>query len=67
MPDAPHSKGRRLPWARALLAALLALAVLMTLAVGFNAAIGRTIHWDIVATLSALGFVGLTLAFRYSR
>ncbi len=47
--------------------ALLSLAVVLFLAVVFNVAIGRTIHCDIVARLGGVGFVGLTLAFRYVR
>jgi len=43
------------------------MAVVLALAVVFNVAIGRTIHWDIVALLGGAGFVGLTLAFRYVR
>ena len=56
-----------LPWNRAGAGALLSLPVLLFLAVVFNVAIGRTIHWDIVAVLGGVGFVGLALAFRYVR
>ncbi len=56
-----------LPWNRAGAGALIALTVVLALAVVFNVAIGRTIHWDIVAALAGVGFVGLTLAFRYVR
>ena len=56
-----------LPWNRAGAGALLSLPVLLSLAVVFNVAIGRTIHWDIVAVLGGVGFGGLTLAFRYVR
>ncbi len=56
-----------LPWKRAGAGALLALTAVLVLAVVFNVAIGRTIHWDIVAALAGVGFVGLTLAFRYVR
>ena len=56
-----------LPWNRAGAGAILSLAVLVALAVVLNVAIGRTIHWDIVAVLGGVGFGGLTLAFRYVR
>ncbi len=56
-----------LPWSRAGAGVLLSLTVVLALAVVFNVAIGRTIHWDIVALLGGAGFVGLTLAFRYVR
>jgi hypothetical protein len=56
-----------LPWNRAGAGALLSLTVVLALAIVFNVAIGRTIHWDIVAVLGGVGFVGLTLAFRYVR
>ncbi len=59
--------GTPLPWTRAAPSALLALTFVLFLAVVFNVAIGRTIHWDIVAALAGVGFVGLTLAFRYVR
>jgi len=39
----------------------------LPLAIVFNVAIGRMIHWDIVAALSVAGLLGLTLAFRYAR
>ena len=42
----------------------LALAVILPLAIVFNLAIGRMIHWDIEAMLSGIGVLGLTLAFR---
>jgi hypothetical protein len=62
------TKGRATQsWRRAAGTALLALAVILPLAIGINVAIGRTIYWDIVAALSGLGLMGLTLAFRYSR
>ncbi len=56
-----------LAWNQAGAGALLSLAVVLALAIVFNVAIGRTIHWDIVAALASVGFVGLTLAFRYVR
>jgi hypothetical protein len=56
-----------LPWNRAGAGALLSLTVVLFLAIVFNVAIGRTIHWDIVAVLGGVGFAGLTLAFRYVR
>ena len=56
-----------LPWDRAGASAILALAIILTLAIVFNVAIGRMIHWDIVAVLSVAGLLGLTLAFRYAR
>ena len=64
----PSKKDRSpLSWNQAGAGALLSLAVVLSLAIVFNAAIGRTIHWDIVATLGGIGFLGLTLAFRYVR
>ena len=56
-----------LSWNRAGAGALLALTVVLAPALVFNVAIGRAIHWDIVALLGGVGFVGLTLAFRYVR
>ena len=56
-----------LPWNRAGAGALLSLTVVLVLAIVFNVAIGWTIHWDIVAVLAGVGFVGLTLAMRYVR
>ena len=64
----PSTKHRTpLPWSRAGAGAFLALAIILPLAIVFNVAIGRQIHWDIVAALSVIGSVGLTLAFRYAR
>ncbi len=64
----PSTKQRTpLPWSRAGVGAFLALAIILPLAIVFNVAIGRTIHWDIVAALSGIGFLGMTLAFRYAR
>ncbi len=56
-----------LAWNLAGAGALLSLTVVLFLVIVFNVAIGRTIHWDIVALLGGAGFVGLTLAFRYVR
>ncbi len=56
-----------LPWSRAGVGALVFLAVVLSLALVFNVAIGRQIHWDIVAAVSVAGLLGLTLAFRYAR
>ncbi len=56
-----------LPWNRAGAGALLSLTGVLFLAIVLNVALGRTIHWDIVAALAGAGFVGLTLAFRYVR
>ncbi len=56
-----------LAWNRAGAGALLSLTVVLFLVVVFNVAIGRTIHWDIVALLGGAGFAGLTLAFRCAR
>ncbi len=56
-----------LAWNRAGAGALISRTVVLFLAVVFNVAIGRTIHWDIVALRGGGGFVGLTLAFRYVR
>ncbi len=67
MADVSKKKEPPLPWSRAAASALLALAVILPLAIVFNLAIGRMIHWDIVATLSGIGVLGLTLAFRYVR
>ena len=67
MADVSKKKEPPLPWTRAAASALLALAVILPLAIVFNLAIGRMIHWDIVATLSGIGVLGLTLAFRYVR
>jgi hypothetical protein len=65
--DVSKKREPTLPWTRAAPSALLALAVVLALAIVFNVAIGRMIHWDIVALLGGVGFVGLTLAFRYVR
>ena len=56
-----------LRWGRAAAGALLALVAILPATIGFKVAIGRVIHWEIVAVLGALGFLGLTLALRYSR
>ena len=56
-----------LDWSRAAAVGFLGLAVVLPLAILFNVAIGRTIHWDIVAVIGGIGFLGLTLAFRYVR
>ena len=63
------SNARRMPlsWVKSIGGSLLALAVILPLAIVFNVAIGRIIHWDIVAALSGLAFVGLTLVLRYGR
>ncbi len=64
----PSRKERTpLPWNRAGVGALVSLAVVLSLALVFNVAIGRQIHWDIVAAVSVAGMLGLTLAFRYAR
>ncbi len=67
MADVSKKKEPSLPWSRAAASALLALAVILPLAIVFSLAIGRMIDWDIVATLSGIGLLGLTLAFRYLR
>lgn len=67
MADVSKKREPPLPWKRAGAGALLSLTVVLFLAVVFNVAIGRTIHWDIVALLGGVGFVGLTPAFRYVR
>ncbi len=59
--------GTPLAWNRASAGALISLTVVLFLAVVLNVASGRTIHWDIVALLGGVGFVGLTLTFRYVR
>ena len=61
-------KAHLLPsWSRAALIAFLIVVVILLAAVGTNAAIGRTIHWDIVSLLAGGGFLGLTLMIHYSR
>ncbi len=67
MADVSKKREPPLPWNRAGAGAPLSLTAVLFLAVVFNVAIGRTIHWDIVALLGGAGFVGLTLAFRYVR
>lgn len=67
MSEVSKEKKAPLSWSRAAAGAALALAVVLTVAIVFNVAIGRTIHWDIVAALGGAGFLGLTLAFRYAR
>ena len=67
MPEPLKRDRTPLAWNRAGVGALLSLTVVLFLVVVFNVAIGRTIHWDIVALLGGAGFVGLTLAFRYVR
>ncbi len=67
MADVSRKREPPLPWTRAARSALLALAVVLSLAIVLNVALGRTIHWDIVAVLTGAGFVGLTLVFRYVR
>ncbi len=64
----PSRKERTpLPWNRAGVGALVSVAAILSLALVFNVAIGRHIHWDIVAAVSVAGLLGLTLAFRYAR
>ena len=67
MADTGRKTDPPLAWSRAAAAALVALAIILVLAVALNVAIGRRIHWDIVAALAGAGFAGLTLAFRYAR
>jgi hypothetical protein len=54
-------------WPRAAARALVAVAVILPAALVLNVLLGRTIHWDIAGAIAALGFVVLTLAFRYAR
>ena len=54
-------------WTAAAARALFAVAVILPAALALNLLIGRTIHWDIAGAIAALGFVALTLAFRYAR
>ncbi len=64
----PSRKERApLPWNRASVGALVSVVAILSLALVFNVAIGRQIHWDIVAAVSVAGLLGLTLAFRYAR
>jgi hypothetical protein len=54
-------------WTGASARALLAVAVILPAALVLNVLIERMIHWDIAGVIAALGFVVLTLAFRYAR
>lgn len=67
MSDASKERVPPLSWSRAAAGALAVLAVILPLAILFNVALGRMIHWDIVAILTGFGLLGLTLAFRYLR
>jgi hypothetical protein len=42
-----------------------AVALVLTVAVVVNLAIGRIIHWDIVSVLGTIGFVFLTIGRKY--
>ncbi len=50
-----------LDWLRSLLWAAAVMAAILALAIPANIAIGRVIHWDVVATLGPIGLVALTL------
>lgn len=67
MSDDPPEAQLPRAWGRAVAGAILALALILPAAIGFNIAIGRVIHWDIVAVLAVAGFLGLTLVLRYAR
>ncbi|MBT4125265.1 MAG: hypothetical protein HOJ22_08130 [Chloroflexi bacterium] len=45
--------------------AALAIAIVLTVAVVANLAIGRVIHWDIVTVLGSIGFVFLTIGRKF--
>lgn len=53
-----------LDWLRSLLWAAAVMAAIRALAIPTNIAIGRVIHWDIVAMLSPIGLVALTVLHR---
>ena len=67
MSDSSPEADLRPSWSRAALIAFLIVVVILPVAVGINAVIGSTIHWDIVSLVAGGGFLGLTLVIRYSR
>ena len=48
-------------WAVSLASAAAIMAVILSIAIPVNLALGRTIHWDIVTVLSLAGLAFLTL------
>ncbi len=52
-------------WVGALAFSVIAVAVVLTIAVVANLAIGRVIHWDIVSVLGTIGFVFLTVGRKF--
>lgn len=44
---------------------MLAVAIVLSVAVIANLAIGRVIHWDIVTVLGSIGLVFLTIGRRF--
>ena len=52
-------------WLGALAFSAIAVAVVLTIAVVANLAIGRVIHWDIVSVLGTIGFVVLTIGRKF--
>ena len=51
-------------WVSALAWSLAVTAALIAVAVGVNLILGRTIHWDIIAILGAIGLVAFGLGRR---
>jgi hypothetical protein len=60
------SKDKPRSWIGAISFAAIAVAVVFTVAVIANLAIGRVIHWDIVTILGSVGFVFLTIGRKYN-
>jgi uncharacterized membrane protein len=52
-------------WIGVLVFSAVAVALVLTVAVVVNLAIGRIIHWDIVSVLGTIGFVFLTIGRKY--
>lgn len=52
-------------WISALVFSALAIAIVLTVAVVVNLAIGRVIHWDIVTVLGVIGFLFLTIGRKF--
>jgi hypothetical protein len=49
----------------AIIFAAIVVAIVLSVAVVANLAIGRIIHWDIVTVLGSIGFVFLTIGRRF--
>ena len=69
MAGSPNHSKQQAPenrsWVTSLAWAAAAMAALLFIAVALNVAIGRVIHWEIVAVLGVLGFVFLSIGRQF--